>query len=600
MKQYISTNDLTRVLSLAKDEPLYPAQSKANEDTFMIDPTVKGQPILGFGGNLTDTEVYNLMRMSEGARKAALKKLFDPVEGAGWNFLRLPLGSSDWERNFDFYTYDDMPEGEKDWNLEHFSVRRDEERGYFDLIKQIIADYPEVVFVASVWAIPGWMKSTDNILGGIFLSEYSEVYARYLRRAVQEFEKRGIHIYSITIQNEPKSSDFPNACRQSPATRFTWRLAKDVLIALRKEFTEHGITTRIWAYDHNYDMVNIFVDPLLADEDARKAIDGVAFHPYRGDPKVLAKYVRDYPDVPLYSIEKTVSTPEGMDELLRQLRYGAQSYLLWSFVQDNYGGPHQLLGTPFKYLRDTRQGIIYSMINDPDDWRISASYGLFGMFSKYIKRGMCQAGSKYGHAKWLTQVAFSDDEGNIVSVIVNQTAASQYCTIRVGSREQLICVPAMAVSACVIAADEYASDEDLTSTAPEKQITEAPAFDMEPVNMYFDEPAAAASEVRFKVELKNVGNADTPENMTAAVDFLLDGDFRIGRAYATIKPLKPGESVVLSANTPLPDVSGTGVKTTWTAVKGVHDFMALLNVGNCYPPEANEYNNRFCMEMEIQ
>lgn len=600
MKQYISTNDLTRVLSLSKDEPMYETASRPDEDTFMIDPTVKGQPILGFGGNLTDTEVYNLMRMSEGSRKAALKKLFDPVEGAGWNFLRLPFGSSDWERNLDFYTYDDMPEGEKDWNLEHFSVQREEERGYFDLLKQIIQDYPEVVFVASVWAIPGWMKSTDNILGGIFLSEYTDVYARYLRKTVQEFEKRGISIYSITIQNEPKSSDFPNNCRQSPATRFTWRLAKDVMIALRREFTEHNIATRIWAYDHNYDMVNIFVDPLLADEEARKAFDGVAFHPYRGDPKVLAKYVRDYPDVPLYSIEKTVSTPEDMDELLRQLRYGVQSYLLWSFIQDNYGGPHQLLGTPFKYLRDTRQGIIYSMVDNPDDWRISASYGLFGAFTKYIRRGMRLADSKYGHAKWLTQVAFSDDLGNIVSVIVNQTAKEHYCTVRVGSYEQRICVPAMAVSACVIDAEEYNANVDLKAVAPEKEVYEAPVFDMEPVSMFIDESAVSNTEVRFKVELKNVGNASTPENMTAAVDFLLDGDFRIGRAYGTIKPLAPGESVVLSANTPLPDVSGTGVKTTWTAVKGIHDFMALLNVGNCYPPEANEYNNRFCMEMEIK
>ena len=87
--------------------------------------------------------------------------------------------------------------------------------------------------------------------------------------------------------------------------------------------------------------------------------------------------------------------------------------------------------------------------------------------------------------------------------------------------------------------------------------------------------------------------------MTAAVDFLLDGDFRVGRAYGTIKPLKPGESVILKANTPLPDVSGTGVKTTWTAVKGVHDFMALLNIGNCWPPEQNEYNNRLCIETVI-
>ncbi len=170
MRLYVSSDDMSRVLSLSFDASLQPVVLPPDEDTFMIDPRRLAQPILGFGGNSTDTEVYNLIRMSPGARNAALKKLFDPVEGAGWSMLRLPLGSSDWERNFDFYTYDDMPEGEKDWELKHFSVKRDEERGYFELLRQIHSLYPDVVFIGSVWAIPGWMKSTDNILGGDFPS----------------------------------------------------------------------------------------------------------------------------------------------------------------------------------------------------------------------------------------------------------------------------------------------------------------------------------------------------------------------------------------------------------------------------------------------
>ena len=596
---FVSSDDMTRVLSLSFDAPLQPAAQAPDEDTFMIDPRRQAQPILGFGGNFTDTEVYNLMRMTPGARNAALKKLFDPVEGAGWSVLRLPLGSSDWERDFDFYTYDDMPEGEKDWDLAHFSVKRGEERGFFELLRQIHRSYPDVVFIGSVWAIPGWMKSTDNILGGIFLSEYTDVYARYLRMAVQAFEERGIPLYAVTVQNEPKSSDFPNSCRQSPATRFTWRLERDVLIALRREFTAHSIPARIWAYDHNYDMVNIFVDPLLADPQARSAFDGVAFHPYRGDPRVLEKVTREHPDMPLYSIEKTVSDPAGMDEVLRQLRYGARCYLMWSFLQDNYGGPHQLIGTPFKYLRDTRKGVLYSMVDDPDDWRISASYGLFGIFSRYIRRGMRCCDSKYGHAKWLTQAAFADEDGNIASILVNQTGTSQKCTLRVGRLAQTVCVPAMSVCACVIDGGEYDKEDDLSACAPQKRIDEAPVFDMEPVRLFFEQEPRPGREARFCVELKNVGNAVSPEGMTAAVDLLMDGDFRIGRAYGTVKPLRPGESVILKANTPLPDASGTGVKTTWTAVKGIHDFMALLNVGNCCPPEQNEYNNRICIETEI-
>ncbi len=600
MKLYTSTEDMRLVFAEILDAPLRTARSEPDEDTFSIDPHAVGQPMFGFGGNLTDTEVYHLTRMKPATRKAVLKALFDPEEGAGWSFLRLPLGSSDWERNLDFYTYDDMPPGEKDWELARFSIRRDEERGYFDLLREVSESYPEVRYVGTVWAVPGWMKSTDNILGGIFLPEYTEVYARYLRLAVQAFERRKVHLDAVTIQNEPMSSDFPNACRQSPATRFTWRLERDVLVALRREFDTCGITTQIWAYDHNYDMANIFVDPLLKDEAARRAIDGIAFHAYRGDPRVLERYAREAPDLALHSIEKTVADPNGMDEVLRQLRFGARSYLLWSFLQDNYGGPHQLLGGPFKYLHETRKGAVYCMVSDPDEWHVSATYALFGIISRFVRRGMRVVGAKYGHRRWITQASFADEAGNIVSILVNQTGEPQRCVLRIGNLEQELSVPPRSVSACVIDAKEREAPEPRTPAAPEKSITEPPRFDMTPVMLWSETPLVAGQEALFCVTLKNVGNASTPVNMTAAVDFLLDGDFRIARAYGTIPPLNPGETCVLRANTPLPDVAGTGVKTTWTAVPGVHELMALLNIGNCWPPEENEYNNRLCVEAEIQ
>ena len=599
MKLYTSTQDMRLVFAETPDVPLLPARGEPDEDTFSIDTRAAGHPVFGFGGNLTDTEVYHLTRMKPETRKAVLKALFDPEAGAGWNFLRLPLGSSDWERNLDFYTYDDMPPGEKDWDLARFSVQRDEERGYFTLLREITDAYPEVRYVGSVWAVPGWMKSTDNILGGIFLPAYTDVYARYLRMAVQAFERRGVHLDAVTIQNEPMSSDFPNACRQSPATRFTWRLERDVLVALRREFDTHGVTTKIWAYDHNFDMTNIFVDPLLKDETARRAIDGIAFHAYRGDPQVLERYTREAPDLPLHSIEKTVSDPAGMDEVLRQLRFGARSYLLWSFLQDNYGGPHQLVGGPFKYLNETRKGAVYCMVDNPDEWHISAAYALFGVFSRFVRRGMRVVSSKYGHRRWITQASFADETGNIVSILVNQTREPQRCILRTGCLEGALTVPPMSVSACVIGSKERGSVDLATPAAPEKIIAEPPRFDMAPVRLRSETPLAAGQEARLCVELKNVGEAPTPVNMTAAVDFLLDGDFRIGRAYGTIPPLAPGESHVLHANTPLPDAAGTGIKTTWTAVSGIHTLMALLNVGNCFPPEENEYNNRLCVEVEI-
>ena len=408
---HVSTLDKSSVLTKFQAGSFQPTDVKPDDSTIVLNPAKKGQPILGFGANWTDTDVFNLLRMDEKEQDRVLELLFDPETGAGWNFMRVPFASTDWERNFDFYTYDDMPEGEEDWELANFSVQKDIDRGIFALLRRVKERYPNVELLASVWGLPGWMKSNDSIIGGIFRPECADVYARYLRMAVQAFAEQGLDLYAITTQNEPMSSDFPNNNRGTPCTRFTWRLQRPVLLALRREFDEYGIKTRIWAYDHNYDMVETFVDPLLADHEVRSAIDGVAFHPYRGDPAVLSKYERLYPNMPLYSTEKTVFDPAGMDELLRQLRYGARCYILWSFFEDSYGGPHQLAGTAFKYNMSRRgmpnAGLINNHPADGNDWQTGGSYGLFAQFSKFLRRGMRRIGCSYGHKKWITATRVS-------------------------------------------------------------------------------------------------------------------------------------------------------------------------------------------------
>ncbi len=187
------------------------------------------------------------------------------------------------------------------------------------------------------------------------------------------------------------------------------------------------------------------MDPLLADEEARAAIDGVAFHPYRGDPAVMSRYEKLYPDMPLYSTEKTIHDPAGMDEMLRQLRHGARSYILWSFFEDTYGGPHQLIGTAFSYAKSRKGTPTISMVHnhpaDGDDWDTSGAYGMFAQFSKFLRRGMRRIDCSYGHAKWVTAAAFQADDGAVATVVVNQTGTDQSFVLRCGSKALGCTVP---------------------------------------------------------------------------------------------------------------------------------------------------------------
>ncbi|MCL2665485.1 MAG: hypothetical protein FWE82_07730, partial [Defluviitaleaceae bacterium] len=432
--------------SLKSLEPVKMTEaSAADTRTIVIDETVTGRAMLGMGGTWTDTDVYNLQRMSKAKQDEVLTALFDKDKGAGWNFMRLPFGSTDWESTCDYYTYCDMPRGEKDWDLKNFSIKRDIGRGFFNLARRCTEIDPGVIFLASVWGVPGWMKENDSIMFGRFDAACTDVYAKYLRMAVQAYAEQGVKLHALTTQNEPLTGDG----RATPACRFTWRMQKGVITALRREFDAHGIDTEIWIYDHNFDMADVFVAPLLEDAEARAAFDGVAFHDYGGSPEVMGELARKYPDIPFYMTERFIASVSDMDNLVQQLRNGAQSYIQWKTMTDEYSGPHQFLGRPFIYRRPTRQEylpFVYNMKDDADDWRKAPSYGLYAQFTKFLRRGMKRVDCTGGCREFITAAAFADDKRKIVLVAVNQTDAEQPFTLRIGGAEAALVMPPQSVA----------------------------------------------------------------------------------------------------------------------------------------------------------
>lgn len=52
---------------------------------------------------------------------------------------------------------------------------------------------------------------------------------------------------------------------------------------LRPQFTAHGITTKILIWDHNWDWPE-YATTILSDPQARKSVDGIAWHCYGGNP----------------------------------------------------------------------------------------------------------------------------------------------------------------------------------------------------------------------------------------------------------------------------------------------------------------------------
>lgn len=78
---------------------------------------------------------------------------------------------------------------------------------------------------------------------------YSQQYADYLVQYLLAYSAAGVNVDAITIQNEPlySSASYPtNYIDQYTATDLTRNYIAPTL-------TASGLSTEIWAYDHNTD-----------------------------------------------------------------------------------------------------------------------------------------------------------------------------------------------------------------------------------------------------------------------------------------------------------------------------------------------------------
>ena len=168
-----------------------------------LDPSTTYQTVDGFGPAITGATCYNLMKMSQADRTAILKKCFDPETGAGFSFIRVHIGGSDFSMGE--YTCCDQ-EG-----IEFFAIPAVEKEGIFPVLKEILAINPDVKIMGSPWSCPRWMKGTltdpskpyNAWTSGRLNPAYYDDYAEYFVQWVTEMEENGFPIYAVTMQNEP-------------------------------------------------------------------------------------------------------------------------------------------------------------------------------------------------------------------------------------------------------------------------------------------------------------------------------------------------------------------------------------------------------------
>jgi glucosylceramidase len=271
-----------------------------------VDRTSAFQTMYGQGAAMTDSSAWVLMNLKQKNPQLyeyTMKKLFSPTESAGFSFLRLPMGASDYTANATYYTYCDQ----RSPDLSRFSIAHDR-RWIIPSLKEALRLNPEIRILGSPWSAPAWMK-TNGKLVGISEAEKAagatcrlrpdcfEAYANYFVKFIEQYREEGIEIWGVTLQNEPQF----DAARY-PCMRMNEDDQIKVVSLLGPKLAAKGLKTKIFVHDHNWGLHpgdrNVIggdakMDPLesvtkiLSDPTAGKYIAGSAWHCYYGDANLM-------------------------------------------------------------------------------------------------------------------------------------------------------------------------------------------------------------------------------------------------------------------------------------------------------------------------
>jgi glucosylceramidase len=385
-----------------------------------INPAQTFQTMEGFGAAMTNSAAWTLQnRLTPSSRSRLMGALFGSDDGVGFNYLRVAAGASDFTAA-GFYTYNDRGPGQTDVPQANFSINPDRAT-ILPALQQAKAVNPGLKLMATPWSPPGWMKTSNSVIGGSLRPEYYASYATYLRKFVEAYAAEGLPISLLSVQNEPLYSA-PNY----PSSTMTAAQQADLIANhVGPAFAQAGLTTGLLAYDHNWDQPQYPID-VLNNAAAKQYIVGSAFHSYAGSVSAQTTVRNAHPDRGIYFTEASGGdfAPNFGDNLLwygqnlivGSARNWGRTTLLWNLALDQNGDPH--LGG----CSDCR-GVV-TVNNTTGAVTYNEEFYALAHASRFVKPGAVRIGST-SVAGTLETVAFKNPDGGEVLVAVNPSGATQ-------------------------------------------------------------------------------------------------------------------------------------------------------------------------------
>lgn len=387
--------------------------------TITVDSSQRFQSVDGFGFTLTGGSADLLNGMIPAARAELLRELFATDSNfIGVSYLRVSIGASDLSASV--FSYDDMPSGQTDPALQHFSLGIDTVN-LIPVLKEILAINPAIKILGSPWSPPTWMKDNNSSVGGSLLPAYYSAYAGYFVKYIQAMKARGITIDAITVQNEPLHGGNNPSMVMTAAQQ-----ANFVKNNLGPAFLSANITTKIIVWDHNCDRPDYPLE-VLSDAAAKLYVDGSAFHLYGGSISALSTVHDAHPDKNVYFTEQyTASTGDFAGDLkwhvknvvIGSMRNWSRNALEWNLANNPVYGPHTNGGCT------TCKGAVTigTTVNR------NVAYYIIAQASKFVRPGSVRIQSDIQGA--LHNVAFVTPTGGKVLIVLNDGNALQSFNIK--------------------------------------------------------------------------------------------------------------------------------------------------------------------------
>ena len=424
--------------------------------TIRLDASRTFQRIEGFGGALTESSGYVLSLIPEKKRAEALDAYFSEKTGNGYTCARTHINSCD-------FSLENWACVEKsDESLASFSMERTD-KYITPLVIQARDCSGKLKLLLSPWSPPAWMKDNNDMNhGGKLLKKYYPLWAAYITRFIEEFKKRGIDTWAVSVQNEPAAKQVWDSCLYTALEEGEFA-AVHLGPALEKYAGAEGKKIKIFVWDHNRDLLWERFSESMSVPGADRYIDGAAFHWYSGDQyENVAKAAQAYPDKELVFTEGCIeggprpgawfSGERYAHNIINDLNHGCTCWIDWNIALDTRGGPNHVGNTcDAPLLVDTDKGELH----------FQSSYYYIGHFSRFIRPQaqrvffsvdsyMTPATVDGRMGNMMECCAFKNTDGSLVFVVMNRTEADMIYELCTGGENTVLKCPPRGIQTLVI------------------------------------------------------------------------------------------------------------------------------------------------------